>query len=189
MTALRKAMEKVGIKPLSNLRKAAMQCIGNAKSNSGRAKELFWGRVRKNPEFLIEIMGGALMARSQADRYMSHVLSEMEPAPTLRSVPTPTAPQRVVTMTVPRIPYMARLESAGAVAEKTFYDTFRLINGQRLDQLTAGEARAWARTHRKDAALIEEITANLPDTARIGEFRSADEAAKIAAKFEGAYHD
>lgn len=73
--------------------------------------------------------------------------------------------------------------SAATAIRLTRLDTF-IINGQKIGDLTATEANAWAGSRERDARFVRLLTANLPPDRPIREFRSGDDADELYLRAE-----
>ena len=84
------------------------------------------------------------------------------------------------TPTVARDPETVRRAAVAARAPeiRNFLETFH-VNGKRLKDVTASEARAWSRSHKRDARFVEMVAEGVPDGMLIGAARTVEEVAAL----------
>jgi hypothetical protein len=153
---VKNALAKAGIVDAeTRLLKIGADARTGSKGNYEKAVDLFYREVCADPELL-----WFLLKPYKFEAARPFLAAPAAPAPKPAAPPAAKPDDRAGLM---------------AAARMSVLDTFT-VNGQPIGDITAREAKDWARARRRDARFVELLTENLPPAGRIRDYRDAADA-------------
>ena len=171
----------------ATLRMAAQEALKEHPDNIERARDLFIALLSRE-ELLVLFSpwrkvatGDFLSAAAKANAKKSDaglwVSAEKATGIVPASLPLSTT-QRAEP---PRVTRQDMAAAANAVAGRMARNLLQsfLVNGKPISQVTPLEARAWSASRRRDARFVELLCSGIPDSSKIGDFRTTEDAERF----------